>query len=58
MASTVYTDYQLPAISAAWLNDVNALVYGTTSLVVNTLQVGPLTTIKTAPFIGNAKILP
>ena len=56
MASTVYTDYQLPAISAAWLNDVNALVYGTNSLVVNTLQVGPLTTIKTAPFIGNAKI--
>lgn len=27
MASTTYTDYQTPAIKAAWLNDVNAVVY-------------------------------
>lgn len=28
MASTFYVDLQGPPVSAAWLNDVNALVYG------------------------------
>lgn len=27
MASTVYTDFQTPAVNAAWLNDVNRVVY-------------------------------
>ena len=31
MASTLYTDFQAPAVTAAWLNDVNAITYGTSS---------------------------
>src|SRR6266436_6771441 len=38
MASTVYTDFSGPVISAAWLNDVNTAVYGT-GLVFSSLTV-------------------
>jgi len=54
MASTTYVDNSLPAVNAAWLNDVNSVAYvGTFPNVVNLSNVGNITSTGNTT-LGNA----